>query len=159
VKATREKFAVTHAEEIRAAQARITELDARIGKFMEMASMLSSPVPALRKVGEVESERAAIEARIVEWEKEDEAAQVLSNVTEGQVRSMLGRMADEMRLYDRTELRDFLQTIIDRVELDPDASTLQLCYRIPLRSGLTVASPRESRAIPTVIVNRLGKVA
>ena len=49
---------------------------------------------------------------------------------------MLGSMADEMRLYDRAELRDFLRTIIDRLERDPDASTLQLCYRIiPLRSG------------------------
>jgi hypothetical protein len=48
---------------------------------------------------------------------------------------MLGRQADEMRLYDRGELRDFLSSILDRVELDPEADTVQLCYRIPLVVG------------------------
>jgi len=54
---------------------------------------------------------------------------------------MLSRLADEMRLYDRGDLRDFLSSIVERVELDPEAATLQLCYRIPLRSGVSVASP------------------
>ena len=54
---------------------------------------------------------------------------------------MLGRMAEEMRIYDRAELRDFLGSILDRVELDSAAATLQVCYRIPLRSGVSVASP------------------
>ena len=54
---------------------------------------------------------------------------------------MLGRMADEMQLYERNDLKDFLTTILDRVELDPDQAALQLCYRIPLRSGFSLASP------------------
>lgn len=54
---------------------------------------------------------------------------------------MLRNLADEMRLYDPVELKDFLTSILDRIELDPEESTLQLCYRIPLRSGLSLASP------------------
>jgi hypothetical protein len=56
---------------------------------------------------------------------------------------MLGHMADEMRLYERGALKDFLGSILDRVELDPEQQTLQVCYRIPLRGGNSVASPRE----------------
>jgi hypothetical protein len=37
---------------------------------------------------------------------------------------MLSRMADEMRLYDRSALKDFLVSILDRVELDPELATL-----------------------------------
>ena len=72
---------------------------------------------------------------------EDEAAQVLANITESQVRTMLGHLAEEMRLYDPASLKDFLTTILDRVELDPEAASLRLCYRIPLRSGNKLASP------------------
>ena len=55
---------------------------------------------------------------------------------------MLRRLADEMELYERHELKDFLSTILERIELDPDQATLQVCYRIPLRGGNSVASPR-----------------
>ena len=55
---------------------------------------------------------------------------------------MLRRMADEMNTYPRANLRDFLASILDRIELDPEAQTLQLCYRIPLKGGNSVASPR-----------------
>ena len=72
---------------------------------------------------------------------------------------MLGRMADEMRLYERGALKDFLVSILDRVELDPEQQTLQLCYRIPLSGGNSVASPRGSIAIPTIVARTLAKVA
>ncbi|MCC7325559.1 MAG: hypothetical protein IT521_01975 [Burkholderiales bacterium] len=62
-------------------------------------------------------------------------------ITGAQVRTMLSRLAEEMRLYERADLRDFLGSILDRVELDPNAPTLQVCPRIPLRGVLNVASP------------------
>jgi hypothetical protein len=106
-----------------------------------MAAELKTPAPVLRKVDAIERKREAIEQRIVAWEKDDEAAQVLANITDAQVRKMLGRLADEMQLYDRADLRDFLGSILARVELDPDAATLQIHYRIPLRNVVNVASP------------------
>jgi len=142
VKSTREKFAITHDQDIVAARAQIAKLDARSGKLLEMASELKTPAPVLRKVDELERQRSDIEQRIVAWDKEDEAAHALANVTDAQVRTMLGRMADEMQLYERGALKDFLVSILDRVELDPENATLQLCYRIPLRGGVSVASPR-----------------
>lgn len=135
VKATREKFALLHTEEIAEARAAIVARELRAGKFLDMASQLETVAPVLRRVEELERERTAIERRMVAWEKEDETAQVLANITDAQVRKMLSRQADDMRLYDRADLRDFLGSILDRVELDPEAATLQVCYRIPLRGG------------------------
>jgi transcription elongation GreA/GreB family factor len=100
-----------------------------------MAAELENPSPVYRKIDEVERARGKLLRRIVEWEKEDEAAQALANVTESQVRTMLGHLAEEMRLYDPPSLKDFLTTILGRDELDPDEASLRRCYRIPLRSG------------------------
>ena len=70
---------------------------------------------------------------------------------------MLGRLADDMALYSPAELKDFLGSILDRVELDPDASTLQLCYRTPLQSGVSVASPKGIRTPVTAVkVRQIG---
>jgi hypothetical protein len=96
----------------------------------------------LRKVDELERQRREVEQRIVAWDKEDEAAHALAKVTDAQVRTLLSHMADEMRLYERSALKDFLVSILDRVELDPEQATLQVCYRIPLRGGNSLASPR-----------------
>jgi hypothetical protein len=72
---------------------------------------------------------------------------------------MLGRMAEEMQFYKRHDLKDFLATILDRVELDPEEATLQVCYRIPLRGGNSLASPRGLVAIPTIVARTLARVA
>ena len=142
VKSLREKFALTHAEEIAAARAEIAKLDDHSSQLLEMAVKLKSRAPVLRKVDDIEDQRSEIERRILAWEKDDESSQALADITDAQVKTMLGRMADEMQLYERSELKDFLATILDRVELDPEESTVQVCYRIPLRGGNSVASPR-----------------
>jgi hypothetical protein len=97
VKATREKFALCHTEEMAEAREAIVALEIRSGKFLDMASQRERVAPVLRKVEELERERSAIERRIAEWEKADETAQALANITDVPVRKMLSRLADEMR--------------------------------------------------------------
>jgi hypothetical protein len=53
------------------------------------------------------------------------------------------------------DLKDFLTTILDRVELDPTETTMRLCYRIPLRSGFNLASPGGVGSIPTIVARSL----
>jgi hypothetical protein len=67
-------------------------------------------------------------------------------------------MADEMRLYERSALKDFLTSILDRVALDPDQQTLQLCYRIPLSGGNSVASPRGFELAPPAVWESVGEL-
>jgi len=57
---------------------------------------------------------------------------------------MRAHPADDMRAYPPESLRDFVQAILDRVELDPEEETIRLCYRIPLRSGICWR-PQEDR--------------
>jgi site-specific DNA recombinase len=146
LKATRAKFAVVHSEQIAVARAKIANIDSRISRLLDVASQLATPAPVLRKVDEFERERATIAQQIVSWQVDDEAAEVLANITDSQIRTMLRNMAQEMQTYPQQELRDFLSSILERIELDPATETLQLCYRIPLRSGNSMASPGGSRS-------------
>jgi hypothetical protein len=58
------------------------------------------------------------------------------------------------------DLRDFLRTIIERVELTPTAPlTCRISYKIPAASGDKVASPRRADAIPAIVVDRLLRLA
>ena len=142
LKSTRERLiCYAHGRDPGRHKAEIAALEAKASKYLDMAANLENPSPVYRKIDEVERERGALLRRIVEWEKEDEAAQALANITEAQVRTMLSHLAEEMRLYAPGDLKDFLTTILDRVELDPEEASLRLCYRIPLRSGNKVASP------------------
>lgn len=70
---------------------------------------------------------------------------------------MISRLAAAMRLYDRGDLGDFLSSILDRVELDPERDRVQLYCRIPLLIGVGV--PRGSGAISTLIFKSLARVA
>ena len=60
----------------------------------------------------------------------------------------LSRMAPDMRICDQAELRALPGSIPDRVEVDPAAATINICSRIPLHSGLNVASPGGVGSIP-----------
>src|SRR4051794_35088054 len=113
-----------------------------MSRLLELAGELESPAPVLRKVEELERERASLEEQRVGWIKDDEAGRALAKISEAQVRTMLRNMAVEMQTYARQELRDFLSSIVERIELDAAANTLQVCYRIPLASGNKLASPR-----------------
>lgn len=49
VKRTREKFAITHLDQIAAARAQISALEARASKFLDMAAGLEKPVARVPK--------------------------------------------------------------------------------------------------------------
>jgi hypothetical protein len=119
--------------------------------FLDMAAGLENPSSAYRKVDELERERASLLRRIVEWEKDDETAQAPANTTESQARTMIRDLADEMRLYDRVAaqgLPDLYPRQGRARPLDPVASTVRLCYRIPVRSGNSVASQGDCALFP-----------
>ena len=57
-------------------------------------------------------------------------------------------LAEDIEALDRDRLKDFVAGLLEKVELDLQAQTLQLSYR--LSAGNLVASPRgfEPRFIP-----------
>jgi hypothetical protein len=61
VKSLREKFAITHGEEIAAARAEIAKLDKRSSELLDTVLKLKSRAPVVRKVDEIEDQRCEIE--------------------------------------------------------------------------------------------------
>jgi site-specific DNA recombinase len=98
VKAAREKFALTHDEEIADARKGIVALELRAGRFLDMAADLASPAPLLRKVGRT---RAAADRDRPTHRGLGEGRRGRPDARQDhgrQVRKMLGRMAEEMRM-------------------------------------------------------------
>lgn len=54
VRATRDKFRVSHAEDIASATVAIEKLEDRSTRLLEMASELATPALVLRKIDEIE---------------------------------------------------------------------------------------------------------
>lgn len=144
--------------EITELKARDAALVARISRFMDMAGELHSPGPVVRKIDEIEKDRAAIAARIEELQEQDRQAAAMTKITERDVGRLLADMAAEIKTYDREQIKDWLAAILDRVELDPQRMSCELHYRIPLSQRNRVASPGQSPSIPLIYKTR-AKVA
>lgn len=141
LRATRARFQPAHGEDIAGAKEAINALERRIGKFLEMASQLESAAPVVRKIDEIERERTALELKIAQWHKADEAAEAPASITEADVRATMRRLAKDMADFEPRELRDILCSILSGVQLDAEKATVQIAHRIPLVSRLSVASP------------------
>ncbi len=98
--------------------------------------------PILRKVDGLERERRRIASEISRLEADDQKAAEATNLNEAGVSKMLGTLANELQEYDRDSLKDFLGTVLDRVDLDPEALSCQLHYRISVPRRNKLASPR-----------------
>ena len=55
-------------------------------------------------------------------------------------------LAEDMNSLDREHLKDFVRGLLEKVELDAEAATFQLTYR--LNAGDRVASPRLGQSNP-----------
>lgn len=149
---TMKHYLKRHGKELAELRAQDLELQARTSRFMDMAAQLESSGPVLRKINEVERERAAIATRMEELEAADKRAAALAMVTEEHVGQLLRVMADEISAYDRERLKDWLLAQLEAVELEPAGLHVEICYRLALSAGRgnKVASPRQSDAIPLI---------
>ena len=142
LRATKDLLCRDHSAEISELRTKNIEIEKRIDRFMDMAAQLETPGPVLRKVDSLERERKRLSALIARFEEEDQQALAAAALTEANVSRMLANIADELQACDREALKDFLTTVLDRVELDPNAMTCELYYRISAPSRNKLASPR-----------------
>lgn len=125
------------AEDLRADLAAAT---AQVERATSLAMELTDPSPMLRKVDELEARRRSLEDEIRHVDRERSARSALAGITEHQVRALLQGLAEDLAEHPRAKL--LLRTFIDRVELDPEALTCQIHYRVSVDDSLSVASPR-----------------
>jgi len=147
---TRRILGPSHGTEIAELHGKHKDLGRRISRFMDMAVELDSRAPVLRKIEEIERERAQIAGRIAALEERDRAAVAAAAITADDVLRLLGTMAEDLHSYDREGLKNYLGAMLDRVELDPQTLDCQIHYRISLPMRNKLASPREADVIPLV---------
>ena len=133
---------------------------ARIAKMMDLASMMDEPQPALRRIEDLEAERATLERQLEAAEQDAAQAKLVESITLEDVQRELASIVELARAGDQ-ELGAAAMALVDRVELDPVSLDARLHYRMVTstidfavscnpQAGVKVASPRgfEPRSLP-----------
>lgn len=114
---------------------RVTGLVDRISKMMDMAAELANPGPALRKVDELERERAKALAALEQWEGEQAQCASLARIDGGSVRRALRGIADSLNDGERDTVKAALDGMVEKIELDPATNACLIHYRVQAASG------------------------
>ena len=133
----------------------------RIAKLMDMAAMMESQAPALRRIDDLEAERAELARQLAEHESKAAQVALIDKISEADVQRELAGLIELARGGD-AGVSAAVMAVVDRVELDPVSLDARLHYRVvsstslsisgPVtpESGVKVASPRgfEPRSLP-----------
>mgnify|MGYP006286655427 CR=1 FL=1 len=109
--------------------------------MMGLATELEDPAPALRQVEPLERDRAVLLQEVQRLEDENAPAMALARVTEADLRRALQTAAAYVAALDRERLKDLLQQLIERIELDPATWERVVRYRVGLAERNRLASP------------------
>jgi site-specific DNA recombinase len=112
----------------------------KISRMIDMAAELQERAPALRRIEELERERETMEAELQRREAERAEAVSLQQLTAADVTSILGRVAFRPDA-DHFTIRESLNQIVDRIDLDPESGDCRLHYRISPAIRANLASP------------------
>lgn len=127
-----------------AVRAALGDVTAKISRMMDLAAGMSEPGPALRKIEELERDRAARAHELARLERDERDRAGLRQVTEHQIRARLVQLSALVDQDDRKALKETLATMIERIELCPDALSCEVHYRI---SGGPAGVGFESRTL------------
>lgn len=132
----------------------------KISRMLDMATDLADPAPILRKVDELERDRADMERRLQQLDEQAERAAWVDKVGVDDVARMLAEISAEAKETGRSEvLRPVVASVVERIEIDPHTLDGSICYRIAVpenknpgsfEPGVKLASPRgfEPRSLP-----------
>lgn len=122
-------------------------VDAEIERTLQLAGGLADPAPALRRIDGLETRRRALVEALGRAEDDNRVRSILAGVTEESVERLLDSVAERLETVDRGAVKDTLQQLVERIEMDPESLGIRLCYAIGA-GGVSVASPRERPVNP-----------
>lgn len=130
---------------------RISTLTAQIGKTVDLAAQMADPAPVLRRVQDLEHQRAGLVAELGQLRAVRQQQAASTSIDATQVRALLRRLFQEIEAAAaeperRAQARQMLAEAVERVELEPSTLTCRLHYAV--RTGDKVASPRPSDLSP-----------
>jgi site-specific DNA recombinase len=118
----------------------VAALASKISRLVDMASEMVEPAPIMRKISELEQQRAQLAECLQEQEAAYQQRVMLNQITEHHVRSLLGDIANNMADADRPTLKSTLATMIERIDLDPSTLACQIHYRVGADSLLSAGN-------------------
>lgn len=124
---------------------RAATLATQIARTVDLAAQVADPAPVLRRVTDLEQQRARLMDEAQQLRQRAEAAADACTITLEQIRALLGRLLREITTTAgdlRDQARLALREIIERIELDPKekAPVLRLHYAVD--TGASMATPR-----------------
>lgn len=128
---------------------RIATLTTRIGRTVDLASRLDDPDPILRRVTDLESQRAELVERLADMRARIAQRETASTIQPEQVRALLRRLLAEITesAHERRDAaRQALADVVERIELDPVSLAAHICYAVA--TGDSVASRRGAGLSP-----------
>lgn len=132
---------------------RIATLSTQIGRTVDLAAQLEDPTPVLRRVKDLEHQRAELVGELERLQAAGAQQRVAATLDATQVRAVLRRLFEGIAgaaddADRRSATRQALAEVVERIELDPLSSVLRLHYAV--QTGDKVASPRPSEQSPVV---------
>lgn len=134
---------------------RAATLATQISRTVDLAAQISDPAPVLRRVADLEHQRAQLLAELDALRTRQAAAGDAAAVTDGQMRLLLRGLLDSIESaaadeQTRDEARLALREVIERIEIDAQRKTPVLTVHYALQTGVNVASPRDVNQPPVV---------
>lgn len=172
LKATRAALASdTDPAALRAVEAEVARLAEQISRTLDLAAQLADPAPALRKIEDLERQRAERVLHLQHLQAEAERASWISKVSVADVQRVLANLAEDAKDAGRGELlRPVILSVVERVEIDPETLSGGISYRVAAhgsrvraesdtqkttpdhKSGVNVASPRGFELNPRLML-------
>jgi hypothetical protein len=136
-------------------QKRADTLARQISKTVDLAAQIADPAPVLRRVQDLEHQRAQLLADMADLQMRQVMAQSAASITSDEVRELLRRLVDDISAAAedsalRDEARMAMREVLERIVLDTERETPALSLHYAVQAGVNMASPRASVSSPVV---------
>jgi site-specific DNA recombinase len=133
---------------------RIAGVTTQIGRTVDLAAQLEDPAPVLRRVQDLEHERARLVDELASLRQRQQQRHHAGAIDAAAVRVLLRHFLEQIMessaLEDqRAQARQALGEVLERIELDPQSPVARLHYAVA--TGDKLASPRPVELSPAVV--------
>ena len=126
---------------------RASTLSAQIVRTIDLAAQIADPTPVLRRVADLELQRAELQAELEGLQDRKAIAKSAAIITEDEVRNLLAQLLESITAATadselHSQARMALREVLDRIEINTDQNPPVLSLHYAVQTGDMVASPR-----------------
>lgn len=128
-------------------------LATQIGRTVDLAAQLQDPAPVLRRVADLEHQRAELLAQLASLRMQRDQVRQATAIDEDQIRALLRRLVASITTAAaeeplRDQARAAIAGVVAKVVLDDQAKENPAVLHYAVTTGVNLASPRESDVSP-----------